>query len=56
MAESVVQNSSSSSGRQEADQKLRHVENDVIITDMVRKKAHEVCFEPYVRGNVYELR
>ena len=32
------------------DIKLRHVESDVLISSMVRKKAHEACFEPYVRG------
>lgn len=32
------------------DRSLRHVEEDVLISKMIRKKAHEVCFEPYVRG------
>ena len=32
------------------DRHLRHVEKDVLITQMVRKKAHELCYEPYVRG------
>ena len=34
------------------DRSLRHVEEDVIISKMVRKKAHEICFEPYVRGTL----
>lgn len=29
---------------------LRHVEKDILISKMIREKAHEVCFEPYVRG------
>ena len=32
------------------DRSLRHVEEDVLISKLIRKKAHEVCFEPYVRG------
>ena len=35
------------------DKNLRHVESDVLVSSMVRKKAHEVCFEPYVRGTFF---
>ena len=35
------------------DKSLRHVEADVLISRLIRKKAHEVCFEPYVRGTVH---
>lgn len=37
-------------GQPVTDRHLRHVEKDVLITQMVRKKAHELCYEPYVRG------
>ena len=54
MAEAVANTGAAEGGRSAertvADRSLRHVEEDVLITKMVRKKAHEVCFEPYVRG------
>ena len=34
------------------DGSLRHVEKDILISKMIRQKAHEVCFEPYVRGKL----
>lgn len=34
------------------DRSLRHVEKDILISKIIRKKAHEVCFEPYVRGQL----
>lgn len=40
-------------GKAVGEKNLRHVESDVLISSMVRKKAHEVCFEPYVRGILF---
>ena len=34
------------------DSSLRHVEKDILISKIIRQKAHEVCFEPYVRGQL----
>ena len=44
--------SAGESGAEKAvsDSSLRHVEKDVLISKMIRKKSHEICFEPYVRG------
>ena len=38
------------SDKPEEDRHLRHVEKDVLISRMIRKKAHELCYEPYVKG------
>ena len=37
-------------GKEVSDTSLRHVEKDILISQMIRKKSHEVCYEPYVRG------
>lgn len=55
MSESSAVDSSASEGQKNgeqtlSDRTLRHVENDVLISKIIRKKAHEVCFDPFVRG------